>query len=99
MVFQSAGQSQANAYFLDAHIHGKPGVSWVGADTLCQVFRPNDNVDIDSFGTGYNIGNMRAGEFLRYTVDVTTYGAKHFNEGFCFSTYAAFKHASCKNNG
>lgn len=77
MVFQSAEQSQASACFIDAHNHGKTGVSWVGADVLCQVFRPDDNVDIDSFGTGYNIGNMRAGEFLRYTVDVTTYGTKH----------------------
>ncbi|CAN0357655.1 unnamed protein product, partial [Scytosiphon promiscuus] len=38
------------------------------------VFRPDDGVDIDPFGTGYNIGHMRAGEFLRYTVDVTTDG-------------------------
>ncbi|CAN0375803.1 unnamed protein product, partial [Scytosiphon promiscuus] len=40
-------------------------------------FRPNEGVDIDPLGDGYNIGHMRAGEFLRYTVDVTTDGTKH----------------------
>ncbi|CAN0563013.1 unnamed protein product, partial [Laminaria digitata] len=41
------------------------------------VFRPDEGVDIDPLGTGYNVGWIRAGEFLRYSVDVTTDGTRH----------------------
>ncbi|CAM9852218.1 unnamed protein product, partial [Laminaria digitata] len=51
-----------------AYFDTTPGNSPNGA------FRPDDDVDIDPLGNGYNIGHIRAGEFLRYTVDVTTDG-------------------------
>ncbi|CAN0581153.1 unnamed protein product, partial [Laminaria digitata] len=41
------------------------------------VFRPDESVDIDPLGNGYNIGHIRAGEFLRYSVDVTEDGTRH----------------------
>ncbi|CAN0484663.1 unnamed protein product, partial [Ectocarpus sp. 12 AP-2014] len=34
-------------------------------------FRTSENVDISINGDGYNVGWMRSGEYLRYTVDVT----------------------------
>ncbi|CAN0065398.1 unnamed protein product, partial [Ectocarpus sp. 6 AP-2014] len=34
-------------------------------------FRPSENVDISIYGDGYNVGWMRSGEYLRYTIDVT----------------------------
>ena len=35
-----------------------------------QVFRPNEDVDINEVPTGgYAVGDVAAGEYLRYTVD------------------------------
>ncbi|CAN0507494.1 unnamed protein product, partial [Scytosiphon promiscuus] len=35
-------------------------------------YRPNEDVDINELDNGgYNVGYIAAGEYLRYTVDVT----------------------------
>ncbi|CAN0492181.1 unnamed protein product, partial [Scytosiphon promiscuus] len=40
--------------------------------TVWQEFRPNEDVDINAMNDGgFNVGYVTAGEYLRYTVDVT----------------------------
>lgn len=49
-----------------------------GFVTRWQAFRPNEDVDINDMGGGeYNVGYITAGEYLRYTVDVTKKSERH----------------------
>ncbi|CAN0491796.1 unnamed protein product [Scytosiphon promiscuus] len=44
---------------------------------MTQEFRPDEAVDINALaGGGYNVGNITAGEYLRYTVDVMANGTR-----------------------
>ncbi|CAM9582243.1 unnamed protein product, partial [Laminaria digitata] len=50
------------------------------------VFRPNEDVDISALsGGGFNVGFIEAGEFMRYTVDVT----KKIDDVFFFFNVAS----------
>ncbi|CAN0473148.1 unnamed protein product, partial [Scytosiphon promiscuus] len=41
-------------------------------------FRLNESVDVNAMsGGGYNVGKITAGEYLRYTVNVTEDGEIH----------------------
>ncbi|CAN0489179.1 unnamed protein product, partial [Scytosiphon promiscuus] len=39
--------------------------------------RPSEDVDVERLGTGYNVGTIDTGEYLRYTVDVKEDGTQH----------------------
>lgn len=41
---------------------------------VMQEFRPDEGVDIAQDGSGYTVGWNRAGEYMRYTVDVDEAG-------------------------
>lgn len=49
-----------------------------GPDTQWQAFRPHEDVDINAMDDGsFNVGYVSAGEYLRYTVDVTKKSERH----------------------
>jgi phosphatidylserine/phosphatidylglycerophosphate/cardiolipin synthase-like enzyme len=59
---------------------GGSGVAYVDSSPTNQggKYRTNDAVDIESttdVGGGYNVGYVAAGEWMKYTVDVTTAGS------------------------
>lgn len=64
----------AEIIFPDAYVHT---LFFVGSNTQQQAFRPDEDVDINAMGGGYNVGYITAGEYLRYTVDVTQDGTRH----------------------
>ncbi|CAN0302236.1 unnamed protein product, partial [Ectocarpus fasciculatus] len=53
--------------------YGGEGVGYSDTDSGNNggQFRTSENVDISISGDGYNVGWMRSGEYLRYTIDVT----------------------------
>jgi hypothetical protein len=68
------GTIQAENYDL-----GGPGVAYNDADVVNSggQYRPNDQVDIETTsdtGGGYNVGWTNAGEWMNYTVNITTTG-------------------------
>ncbi|CAM9131675.1 unnamed protein product, partial [Laminaria digitata] len=72
------GKIQAEKFDLGGQ--GVGYLDWTPGNSPKGAFRPDEDVDIDPLGNGYNISFIRAGEFLRYTVDVTTdVGAFAFN--------------------
>lgn len=44
-----------------------------------QVFRRDEAVDLEILDGGFTVGSIVAGEFLRYTVDVTRDGTQYLN--------------------
>ena len=56
--------------------NGGDGVSYhdTTAGNTGGKYRTGDNVDIISSGTGYAVGYIQAGEWLEYTINITTAG-------------------------
>lgn len=69
---------------------------FAACDTRWQGFRPNVDVDILGFdSSSYRVGWITAGEYLRYTVDVTENGRGSKTTDLRFS--AIIDHEKCCN--
>lgn len=68
----------------------------VASDTVWQEFRPNEDVDINTMNDGgFNVGYVTAGEYLRYTVDVTKKSKRPIHEGLWIRAVVQFETFSC----